>query len=281
MTRTTQSTSHRPLLLAVAVVLALGVGTTSARAAGGIEGVWSFNGGRIAVQRLSHGTYGGTVVAETKFAQCAHPLGQQIWTGMTEQPDGSYWGLHQWYTANCVEDPVPGPTAWRVVEQPNHSRYMRVCFSHPGTSQPTIAANGAPKTASEYAAHNVTFGCYSSALIAPLPRSPKEAGKEGQKEHLTLPSAKKCLGGKHFRIRLHDPQNDPFKTVTITLNGQKIATSRKGKYVVATINLKRLPKGVFKVKVRATTVLGHVLSGKRTYHTCTGKTKSKKRSKKS
>ena len=281
MTRTTQSTSHRPLLVALAVVLALGIGAASARAAGGIEGVWSFNGGRIAVQRLSHGTYGGTVVAETKFAQCAHPLGQQIWTGMTEQPDGSYWGLHQWYTANCVEDPVPGPTAWRVVEQPNHSRYMRVCFSHPGTSQPTIAANGAPKSASEYAAHNVTFGCYSSALIASLPRSPKEAGTKGSKEHLTWPRAKGCLGGKYLRIRLRDPQNDPFKTVTITLSGQKLATSRKGKYVVATINLKRLPKGVFKVKVRATTVLGHVLSGRRTYHTCVGKTKSKKRSQKS
>jgi hypothetical protein len=281
MTRTTQSTSYRPLLLAVAVVLALGVGTTSARAAGGIEGVWSFNGGQIAVQRLSHGTYGGTVVAETKFAQCAHPLGQQIWTGMTEQPDGSYWGLHQWYTANCVEDPVPGPTAWRVVEQPNHSRYMRVCFSHPGTSQPTIAANGAPKIPSEYAAHHVTFGCYSSALIASLPRSPKEVGKDGKKELLTLPSAKKCLGGRYLRIRLRDPKYDPLKTVTITLNGQKIATSRKGKYVVATINLKRLPKGVFKVKVHATTVLGHHLSASRTYHTCVGKTKSKKRSKKS
>ena len=37
----------------------------------------------------------------------------------------------------------------------------------------------------------------------------------------------------------------------------------------------------FKVKVHATTVLGHVLSGRRTYHTCVGKTKSKKRSQKS
>jgi hypothetical protein len=281
VTRTTQSTRHRTTLLAVATVLALGVGTTSARAVGGIEGIWSFNGGQIAVQRLPHGTYGGTVVAETKFAQCVHPLGQQIWTGITEKPDGSYWGLHQWYSANCVEDPVPGPTAWRVLEQPNHSRYMRVCFSHPGTSQPTIAANGAPKSPSEYAAHNVTFGCYSSALIAPLPRSPKEAGKNGKKEHLTLPRAKRCLGGKYFRIRLRDPKYDPFKTVTITLGGHKIVTSRKGNYVLATINLKRIPTSTFKIKVHATTILGNHLSGSRTYHTCTGKTKSKKRSKKS
>ena len=124
---------------------------------------------------------------------------------MTEQPDGSYWGLHQWYTANCVEDPVPGPTAWRVVEQPNHSRYMRVCFSHPGTSQPTIAANGAPKSASEYAAHNVTFGCYSSALIASLPRSPKEAGTKGSKEHADVAACQGMLGGQV-------PQDSPARS---------------------------------------------------------------------
>ena len=59
MTRTTQSTSNRLLLLAVAVVLALGVGTTPARAAAGIEGVWSFNGGRIAVQRCLTGPTAG------------------------------------------------------------------------------------------------------------------------------------------------------------------------------------------------------------------------------
>jgi hypothetical protein len=162
------------------------------------------------------------------------------------------------------------------LEQHNGSRYMRVCFSHPGTSQPTIAANGAPKSPSEYAAYHVTYGCYSSALIAPLPRSPKESGKGGKKEHLTLPRANRCLGGRYFRIRLRDPKYDPFKTVTITLKGHKIATSRKGKYFVAAISLKRLPKGAFTIKVHATTVLGHHLSASRKYRTCTGKTKPKK-----
>ena len=268
------------LLVAGLVTTMLVVGVASARAESSIEGVWSFNGGQIAVQALSNRTYGGTVVSETKFAECDHPVGQQIWTGITQQPDGSYWGMHQWYSPNCREDPVRGPTAWRILEAANGSHYLRVCFSHPGTSQPTIAADGAPKGPSEYPAYHVTYGCVSSALIAPLPGSPEKSGKKGTRENLTLPSAKQCLGGRYLKIRLRDPKYDPFKTVTITLKGHKIATSRKGKFVVATISLKRLSMGAITIKIRATTVLGHHLSALRTYHTCIGKTKPKKRSKK-
>jgi hypothetical protein len=268
------STRYRSLLVAIATVLALGVGTASAGTTARIEGVWSFNGGQIGVQHLSNGTYAGTVVAETKFAECVHPVGQQIWTDMTKQSDGSYWGLHQWYSANCQENPQRGPTAWRILEAANGSHYLRVCFSHPSTSQPTIAADGAPKEASEYAAYHVTYGCDNSALIAPLPVAP--SGKGGGSEGLTLPSAKQCLKIRRFKIRLRNPKYDPFKKVTITLNGHKIATSRKGNYVVATISLKGLRKGSFTIKVRATTVLGHHLSASRTYHTCREKKRSKK-----
>lgn len=68
-------------------------------------------------------------------------------------------------------------------------------------------------------------------------------------------------------------RNTTLKTVSVTIRGHKIATVRKGKYVVATIDLKGLPKGAFTVKIRATTVLGHHLSANRTYHTCLKKIK--------
>jgi hypothetical protein len=60
---------------------------------------------------------------------------------------------------------------------------------------------------------------------------------------------------------------------------KKIATARKGKYIVATINLKGLPKGAFTVKIHATTVLGHTLSASRTYHTCIKKIKKSSKKK--
>ncbi len=286
----------RSPLLAFATTMLLALGVASAGAASNIEGIWSFNGGQIGIQRQSNGTYTGIVVIETKFAECTHPVGQEIWTGMTEQPDGSYWGLHQWYFGGsaCTENPERGPTAWRVLEGASGSHYLRVCFSHPGDSQPTIAADGAPKEPYEYAEYHVTYGCTNSALTASLPVAPGEttpgtpgsgtgtagsgtgtagSGVAGFKESLTLPSAKKCLSARLFKIHLADPKYDPLKTVTVTLKGHKIATSRQGKFVVATINLKNLPKGTFTIKIQATTVLGHRLASNRTYHTCLKKIK--------
>jgi hypothetical protein len=292
----------RSSLLAIATTILLALGVASAGAASNIEGIWSFNHGQIGIQRQSNGTYTGIVVIETKFAECTHPVGQEIWTGMTEQPDGSYWGLHQWYFggSGCTENPERGPTAWRVLEATNGSHYLRVCFSHPGDSQPMIAANGAPLGPPEYAEHHVTYGCTESALTASLPVAPGEttpgapgsstgaagsgtgtagSGVAGAKESLTLPSAKKCLSVRLFKIHLADPKYDPLKTVTVTLKGRKIATSRQGKFIVATINLKSLPKGAFRIKIHATTVLGHHLSSSRTYHTCAKKGKSSSKTK--
>jgi hypothetical protein len=275
MDRPPRSRRLSSLLLVIAAAMLLAVGVASAGASSGIEGIWSFNGGQIGIQRLAKGTYSGTVVIETKFAECAHPVGQEIWAGITAQSDGSYWGLHQWYFGECQENPLRGPTAWRVLEGINGSHYLRVCFSHPGTSQPAITASGAPKEASEYAAYHVTYGCTDSALTASLPVAPGsgKGGVAGSIERLTLPSAKKCVSVRLFKIHLADPKYDPLKKVTVTLRGHKIATSRKGNYVIATINLRGLPKGAFTIKIQATTVLGHHLSAERTYHTCIRKSK--------
>jgi hypothetical protein len=272
----------RALIIFTAALLLTGVAT--AAASPDIEGIWSFNGGQIGVQHTSNGSYVGIVVAETKFAECAHPVGQKIWTNIVEQPDGSFHGLHQWYLVKCKENPVLGPTAWRILTAADGSHYLRVCFSHPGTSQPLIAANGDPKEESEYASFDVTYGCTNSSLTAPLPPTPGapntsasgnpgasaqgKGGSTGLVESLTLPGSKRCLGGKRFVIRLKDPKYDPLKTVTITLHGHKLATSRDGSNVVAKIKLSRPLKGPLTIEIHATTVLGHHLSAHRTYHLC-------------
>jgi hypothetical protein len=249
------------MLLVTATVALLAVGVASAGAASSIEGVWSFGGGQIAVQPASGGTFAGIVVVATKFAECVHPVGQEIWKEMREQPDGSYWGLHQWYfEGTCALNPTLGPTAWRVIEEPDGSKYLRVCFSDPKTSQPTIAPNGS--------AANDTYGCTSSALTAPLPSASGEAGFIQSNLH---PSAKQCVSGRRFPIHLAEPRDDPFKTVRVTLRGHAIKTVHRGDYILATINLKGLPPGAFTIKISATTVLGIRLSGSRTYHTCAKK----------
>jgi hypothetical protein len=103
-------------------------------------------------------------------------------------------------------------------------------------------------------------------------------GTAGTLESLALPSAKGCLRVSRLSIRLRDPKYDPLKTVTVTVNGRRVASTRKGSLVVAIVKLKGLPKGALTIRVRATTVLGHHLSASHTYRRC--RTKHKKRHRK-
>jgi hypothetical protein len=257
-------TSFPIVLLAV---LALGGGVAAATP-NTIEGVWSFNGGAVGIQALSNGTFQGTVVAPTKFAECAHPVGEVMWTDMRPQADGSFWGYHQWYRGSqCEVVPQLGRTAWRVRENAQGARFLQVCFSNPSnTSQPTIAADGTSA--------GVTYGCANSALIAALPTSPVSASK-----YVILPSNRLCLSRRSFQIHLHNPKNDPLKKVVITLRGHSTVIVRRGHTLVSTINLRGLPRGTFTVKIRVTTILGHHLSSSRTYHTCKPKPKRRRGSK--
>jgi hypothetical protein len=252
----------RGILSVLLVTLALSAlaDASSAAASSPIEGVWSFNGGRIAIQPLGREGFVGTVVAQTAFAQCPHPVGEQMWTNLRVQSDGSYWGLHQWYfEGTCAANPQLGLTAWRVIDAHGGSRFLRVCFSSPGSSQPMIAANGT-------SAH-VSYGCVDSALVAPLPGG----ATLNFARSVTLPSAKRCLSRRKFKIHLRDPADDPLKQVAITLAGRRISVERHANRIAATVSLQGLPKGVFTVRIRALTVLGHTLSGHRTYHTCIAK----------
>jgi hypothetical protein len=279
-----RSRRRASLLLAIVALFLLTVGATAAAASSTIEGVWSFNGGQIAIQPEGNGKFEGVVVQPTTFAVCTHPAGQKIWKEITLQADGSYWGFHQWYKTNtCTENPVLGPTAWRVVEGSGGSHYLRVCLSYPGSGQPSI-----PPGSSGVGA---TYNCESSAFTAPVPvvaasESPGSpttlgtttgsSGVSAFQESLSLPSANKCLSVRLFKIHVQDPTYDPFRSISVTLKGHKIRTTHSGKYIVATINLQGLKRGAFTVKISATTVLGHHLSASRTYHTCAKKPKRAK-----
>ena len=244
-------------LLVLSLLLLL---SPAARAAAPIEGVWSFNGGRIAVKSSGNGTFTGTVVAPTKFSLCTHPVGEEIWTQMAAQPDGSYWGLHQWFyeTSECFRNPSLGASVWRVLESPQ-GRYLRVCLSEPGSNlQPTIAADGTSA--------NATFGCVDSALLSQVPRLASLS------RYVRFPSNRKCLSRHRLRIQIHNPENDPIKRVRVTATGggvtRKARIARKKYGFLATLRLAAIPGGSVTVRIRMITTLGQKLSGKRVYRRC-------------
>lgn len=235
---------------------------TSARAASPIVGVWSFSGGKIAIQAEADGTFTGKVVSPTRFTECTHPVGEEMWMGIAPQGDGSYWGGHRWFFADsdCAPNPTLGPTAWRVLGN-EKSRFLRVCFSKPGSSsQPTIAADGSNA--------NATFGCIDSARISSLPNLPPKK----LSRYVHLPRAKNCIGSHKMRIHLHDPDNDPFAEIEVSLRSGKLHREAKIKRhrhnAIAVVSLTNLPKAVFTIRLKATTILGHHLSLRRKYHLC-------------
>ncbi len=261
------------MLLALTMLIAVGALGSSAGAApkNNIEGVWSFNGGNVGIQRLANGTYQGTVVTPTKISNCTHPVGQVMWTDMRQQADGSFWGHHLWYRgASCETVAQPGETAWRVLENASGAHYLEVCLSVPGSgSQPTIAANGT-------AAHD-TYGCVKSALVAPLPTlsgSSKGSGDISAAKVITLPSTKGCVRKKTLTIKLHEPRYDPFKEVVVRINGKKVAdvhfAKASKKTSERTIVIKHLPAGTYKLSVLVVTVLKQRLVSRGTYHNCKG-----------
>jgi hypothetical protein len=250
----------------IALLAVLAFSGSASAATNEIEGVWSFNGGSVAIQPLSNGTFQGTVVTPTKFAACEHPAEQVMWTAMRPQADGSFWGLHQWYKGegtNCEADPVLGPTAWRVLHEPNGAHYLEVCFSHPGTTQPKIAANG---TVTED-----TYGCEKSALIEALPIvSGGGSGSGGItfSKTVVLPPATGCVAQSSLKIKLKDPKYDPLKEVVVKIGSKKVADVKGVNALKKGITLKKLPSGTYKISVVATTVLNQHLTGSQTYKAC-------------
>lgn len=254
----------RKTLLASALAVSLGLGfSAGAQASSPLQAVWSFNGGRVAVEEGAGGTLRGVVVAPTKFAQCYHPVGQEMWTQMREQTDGSFWGLHQWYfeTSECVPNPELGLTAWRVLTDAKGSKTLKVCFSEPGSkSQPTISPSGA--------ASGATYGCSLSARISGLPSvTPADASK-----YILLPGNGLCLTRSKLRIRLRDPSGDPIVKARVVLRSGKVRRRAKlidkSNGMIAILNLRGLPRQSFRVSVEVTTALGHHLRRQRSYRIC-------------
>jgi hypothetical protein len=258
--------------------LALAAGAaTSASAEQSIEGIWSFDGGRVGIVEQPDGKLLGTVVAPTKFADCTHEIGEPMWTSIEPQPDGSYRGFHRWYIrpgGECVPDPAPGPTAWRMLETDAGSRFLRVCFSDPRSGlQPTIAPDGE--------AADTTFGCVDSDLIASLPEGgivgyiPGLGAARDSGRQKVSGGGSSCISRNRLRFRIRNPKNDPIRTLRIVLRLgpiRKVArVRRRGRNLIAVLLLTDLPSEArFAVRFRVRTTLGRRFSLKRTYARCAG-----------
>ena len=249
----------RLAFITAALVAAAALPASAAAQGADIEGVWTFNGGQVAVQPEGD-AFVGTVIRPTQFARCPHQNGERMWIDVRRQADGQYWGKHQYLRDSDCGPAARGNTAYRVLSRPDGTRYLRVCFSSPGsTSQPKIAPDGT--------ATDNDDGCHDSDFVRALPQTTPTVNTIA-----TLPrqGSKRCLSRRRFTIRLKEPPGDALATASVYVNGRRVQT-RSGERITAPINLRGLPKGRYTVRIVARTVLGRTIRGSRRYRTCTPK----------
>jgi hypothetical protein len=95
-----------------------------------------------------------------------------------------------------------------------------------------------------------------------------------------LPSNKKCVSRRKFRIRIRQPGGIRIQTALVFVNGRRVATVKrrifKKQRTTARVNLRGLPAGSFKVRIVVLTTEGNTLRGTRKYKTCAKKRRSKR-----
>jgi hypothetical protein len=103
-----------------------------------IVGFWNYGGG--VVQVTGSGTrFRGTVVKETSFSACTHPLGEVIW--QVRKTTAGYAGTHLWFlNANTCQGKGPGQATWII--RASGSRYvLRLCSTSPTDATDTVCSN--------------------------------------------------------------------------------------------------------------------------------------------
>jgi hypothetical protein len=242
---------RRPLLLALTVVL---VSAPAAAAAEPIEGTWSFQSGEVLVKANGPGTFAGTVVKDTQFNRCPHKAGEQMWT--ISGSGTEYTGGHNWFNqTNCTFMTPQGQSTWRITAADATRYELEFCTAQPGSGP------AGPE--------NATTRCHVLRRLRP-PEPPVTPAVQ-QQVLRELPATKRCQSRRVFRIRVRQIPGVAYRSVAVTVNGRAARVSRAGGRHVAQVDLRRLPRGRFTVRIAVLTAEGQPIRATRRYRTCTPK----------
>jgi hypothetical protein len=107
----------------------------------------------------------------------------------------------------------------------------------------------------------------ASPVTTPSGALPPAFGPNGV---ISIPSNKKCVSRRKFRIRIRKRKALKYETAIVFVNKKRVRVV-KGKRLTAPVDLRGLPKGRFTVQITVITTAGAIVTGKRTYRTCTKK----------
>jgi hypothetical protein len=83
---------------------------------------------------------------------------------------------------------------------------------------------------------------------------------------LGLPPNGVCVDRRKFTFRLHQPKGGRVTRVTVFVNGKRVL--RRHEHRISRISLKRLPRGLFKVKIVAVNSKHETVTSVCTYRGC-------------
>jgi hypothetical protein len=124
------------------------------------------------------------------------------------------------------------------------------------------------------------FGLEGAPTLQTLKVGTPVASKPSFGSVVGLPSNKKCVSRRKFRIRIRQPGGIKIQTALVFVNRTKVKVLKRKLFRrlrhTANVNLRGLPRGTFVVRIVVLTTDGDTLKGKRKYHTCTKKRKTKR-----
>jgi hypothetical protein len=95
---------------------------------------------------------------------------------------------------------------------------------------------------------------------------------------VSAPSNRRCVSRRNFRIRIRERGGFKIETAQVFLNRSRIKVVRRRIFArkrhTARVNLRGLPKGVFRIKIVVLTTVGDTKRGTRKYRTCTKRRRS-------
>jgi hypothetical protein len=97
---------------------------------------------------------------------------------------------------------------------------------------------------------------------------------------VSAPSTRRCVSRRKFRIRIRERGGIKIETAQVFLDRKRIKVVRRRvfsrKRHTARINLRGLPKGIFRIRIVVLTTQGDTKRGTRKYRTCTKKRRSRR-----
>lgn len=114
---------------------------------------------------------------------------------------------------------------------------------------------------------------------APRPATPlpTPARRVTASQVFALPSGRRCVSRRRFRIRIRRPRGVTLVSATVTVNRRR-ATVVRGARLRSTVDLRGLPRGRFTVRITVLTSTGQRVTGSRKYRTCAPKRRTRRRS---